>query len=305
MKLSNQLDRIADNLERLLSEDRPYSDTSVAKAENDREAEFAPFGYQRPAVEAMTRIRQAMGFAHDHTVATAVILRTPSAIFSMLTVIRTLLVGASQAYYLTDPAIDFKERLRRNANLQLAQLAEAMNLAGAGTTLYDQYDALRRSVIRDAKRFGFHTTAPEPKKAATYVPPDNWWIGTRPPTEMALLDGPLDAGPDRQFGREIYRVLSATSHAQAHSVMLQVMRESIGEPDGSGFQTVAIGLTSQQTFLWLIGVGVALNASVCRVGGFLGWDLTHWVNEVPAILRHWNRLLQSLPSDAADERPGR
>ena len=77
-----------------------------------------------PSRDILATILLAAASAADHLVATGSVLRGRNAVFAPYTVMRAAAEAAAMAVYLTDPAIDGRERVRRNMNCRLDALCE-------------------------------------------------------------------------------------------------------------------------------------------------------------------------------------
>jgi hypothetical protein len=83
----------------------------------------------------------AAASAAEHLAAVGTVLRGRNAVFAPYTVTRAAAEAAAMAVYLTDPAIDGLERVRRNMNYRLDALCEQIRLVGG----FQDDDAARMS----------------------------------------------------------------------------------------------------------------------------------------------------------------
>jgi hypothetical protein len=97
------------------------------------EAEGEPFAGEWgafPSRDVLATVLLAAASATDHLAAGGSVLRGRNAVFAPYTVTRAAAEAAAMAVYLTDPAIDGRERVRRNVNFRLDAFCEQIRLVG-------------------------------------------------------------------------------------------------------------------------------------------------------------------------------
>jgi hypothetical protein len=89
--------------------------------------------------------------------------------------------------YLADPSLDLRERIRRGVIVQLDSATEAMNFIWEDGEHLDRFAQRRHDIASAARTLGYSPVIrPERRKGNAGLFPA-WWIGVKPPTEMALL----------------------------------------------------------------------------------------------------------------------
>jgi hypothetical protein len=102
-----------------------------------------------PSRDELATTLLAAASAADHLVAVGSVLRERNAVFAPYTVMRAAAEAAAMAVYLTDPAIDGRERVRRNVNYRLDAFCEQIRLVGGFTG-----DEAARMADRSRHRLG-------------------------------------------------------------------------------------------------------------------------------------------------------
>jgi hypothetical protein len=280
---------IADKLEAVAAVVRQYviADPApwpaAAAREKAQERDFSVLPFKHPVTEAHLAPLQLMGVAQDHLVAMAAVIRAPFTVMALLTLLRTQIVATAWAWYLTDPHIDIRERVRRANNLQLQSVTEQMRLLGLDrpetAAEYERLDQHRREIAAGAKRLKWKVAMQESKKNW----PQDWWIGDKPPTEMTLVGQALrDDQLGELSGKTLYRYLSATTHAQPHALLSFVDPDQlVRRTDGSAVTALRM---RGDTLLTLAMTAVAfVNAAAARCIAFYGWPPEQWLQEVVPI----------------------
>jgi len=263
----------------------PWPD-SISSREKAREQEFDALPFEYPMAHVHLAPLQYLAVSQDHLTAIAAVVRTPGTVMALLTLQRTQLVATGWASYLADPSIDVRERVRRAMNGYLESTTEQMRLVGREDEVsargFDQLNHRRQEVIRGAKQLGWHATTPQSPKRKAW--PEVWWIGDKPPTEMAVLDSLLgDASLNDRIGYTLYRHLSGTSHARPHALLWFVDREQVlSRGDGSALAPIRMDGRMLAT-LAMTSV-VALTIAMDRCVGLYGWPPHRWKQEVVPIL---------------------
>lgn len=282
---ANQLDHVAATVGAYSELDpSPWPD-SISSRERAREQEFEPLPFEHPMAHVQLAPLQYLAVSQDHLTAIAAVVRTTGTVMAPLTLQRTQLIAAGWASYIADPSIEARERVRRTMNAYLESTTEQMRMVGCddeeSAKGFDQLDRCRREVIRGAKQLGWRANMPETPKLKAR--PKDWWIGDKPPTEMALLDSMLgDTTLNDRVGHTLYRYLSATSHAQPHALAWFVDREQIvSRGDGSAIAPIRMDERMLVT-LAMTSVGV-LTIAMDKCIGLYGWPAHRWQRDVTPI----------------------
>jgi hypothetical protein len=272
--LADRLDQVASTVrDHLELDEKPWPE-SISAREQACERDFAALPLEHPVVHTLLMPRQFLGSSQDHLVAMAAAIRTPMTVMATLTLLRTQVVGAAYPVYLADPGIGQRERVRRAMNVYLDSTTEQMRLIGHDDT--DEYDRLaerRRQIAVGARALGWTVNRPEAGRSGW---PKDWWIGTRPPTEMALVESMLgDVASEDRVGHTLYRYLCSVSHVQPHGLLSFIDRErSVSRSDGSALAAVGMDGRLLMT-LALLATG-SLTIAMDKCVGLYGWPPEAW-----------------------------
>lgn len=248
LRIADQLSLVASTLATYMQTDPKPWPECVAARERVREQEFAELPYEHPVAHAHVAPIQYLTSSQDHLLALAAALRTPDVVLAPLTLLRTQLVAAAFAIHLTDPAIDLRERIRRSLNADLQSLTEKMFLAGRGDAeAVAWYDDLER-------------------RRAWGIEP----IATEDRVDQAHL-----AENDDKLGLTLYRLLSASSHAQPHGLAFLIDRDNVTSlGDGTALGRAALSL--EMTTMFALSAATAVTLAVSNGVQFYGWPPDQW-----------------------------
>lgn len=288
--LAREVDEIGETLRWYLSQEPLWLDRSPAVQSLDHEQSYAALPFERPIVSTLIQPVLQLGHALDHLVAAASLIRTPRTVYALLTVLRPLLVSAASAYYLSDDTIDLREHVRRAMNFQLESDTELMNYIQEEGDAFDHVDARRRAIAKAAKELSFRVAKPESKKGSHRW--GQWYLDTRPPTEMTLLNGLLGHVRNREIGSDFYRLLSSVTHAQQHAVYT-VIQVSTAVPLDDGLQRVALGISGPMLVTWTVSTCAALDTVMRRCCNYYGWNPLRWNSVAPPKILKWRAWLSS------------
>lgn len=261
---------------------------SVAEGDLAHDEWDGPWG--RPTEDLVYDVQLRVGFVVDHLNALAAVLHEPRATFSVVSILRPLLVALSQLSWLyeTDPT-DTRERTRRFYALRLESIAEQQNLAkgvppGTASAAASGAELARLDAERDAVR-GWAQCAGVP----FVVPrPPRWGgaptaqVGDRVPSEQDLfavvtaVDPAGDQARGAAIAATLYRTMSAVVHAQPHG--LRQYLEQTQTPDGK--PAVRIMLNQVQSATMIGAAFTAANLTMRRLCAYYGWDLHAWAEAV-------------------------
>jgi hypothetical protein len=282
VQLADRLDEVASVVRDYIElEEKPWPE-SISSRERACEADYAALPLDHPIVHTLLMPRQYLGSSEDHLVAIAAAIRTPRTVMATLTLLRTQVVGAAYAVYLADPRIDQRERVRRAMNVYLDSTTEQMRLIGPrDANEYDQLAERRRQVTVAARALGWTVNRPASSRSGW---PKDWWIGTTPPTEMAMVEAMLgDVVSQDRLGHTLYRYLCSVSHVQPHGLLSFIDRErSVSRGDGSAVATVGMDGRLLMT-LALVATG-SLTIAMDKCVALYGWPPAMWRGKVLPIL---------------------
>lgn len=187
--LADSLSRFASVFREVLKSNQWPTPGSPAATEAGGEPFAGEWG-AFPSRDILATILLAAASAADHLVAAGSVLRGRNAVFAPYTVMRAAAEAAAVAVYLTDPAIDGQERVRRNMNYRLDALCEQIRLVGA----FQDDDAARMAdrnrqrlgdFERAARRHGFRFRRMDGPRRSAY-------LDSRLPSAMELVDLAMD-----------------------------------------------------------------------------------------------------------------
>lgn len=290
LRIADQLSLVASTLATYMRTDPKPWPECVAARERVREQEFAELPYEHPVAHAHVAPIQYLTSSQDHLQALAAALRTPDVVLALLTLLRTQLVAAAFAIHLTDPLIGLRERIRRSLNADLQSLTEKMFLAGRGdaeaVAWYDDLERRRVEIKAAAHKLGWVVKGEQtPKRTAR---PKVW--GIEPiATEMGLIDA-IFADNDDKIGLTLYRLLSASSHAQPHGLAFLIDRDNVTSlGDGTAFGRAA--LSHEMATMFALSATTAVTLAVSNGVQFYGWPAEQWKTTVVPIVDELREIL--------------
>jgi len=158
----------------------------------------------------------------DHLRALAAATDAPGVTASIATLVRPALESLGSLYWLYDPTIDTRERVRRRCNFRLASLREQWAIAASvggeqmRAAATADVEAKMASIEAGAQSHGYKVVKAKQRYdnqlGAHYLDP-------RPPSDGQLIDGPLEGGDAARLGRLVHRLTSAVIHGQAHALL--------------------------------------------------------------------------------------
>jgi len=116
--LAHRLDDLTSPLEKVAQGDPTWAAGSQAAAEIAVDTLAGPWS-SRPVQDSLLVTHAALIHAADHMRAISVTIRTDNIVVAPLTLLRPALEAIANAYYLSDPGITSRERVRRGMNAML------------------------------------------------------------------------------------------------------------------------------------------------------------------------------------------
>lgn len=248
-----------------------------------REELFAGEWGRCPSADAAAGALLATASCRDHLLGAAAIMKARCGSMSLYTVIRGSAEAAATAFYLLDPGIDARERVRRSINWRLTGLCEEMNLM-RGLTGPDAASSLRHSqqraeaIARTAAQFGFQFRKADRHRAA--------YLGTRMPGATQLMEACATRTPG--LGTAQQRVMSGVAHAQVHGLTRFMRPASLRTPEGRSM--TELNLTADRAALDLMAGPFCASSLAERLYPFMGWDIADIEPTVIAMLDTWGRI---------------
>lgn len=244
------------------------------------EPAYQQFPFAHPMTEVMLQPIRYLGYAEDHLVALAGVIRAPGTILATFTLLRTLLVSAAFARFLSDPKVDTRERFRRGMNVQLETLTERMRMVGRSDPTWTEDQEKRQRIVGAARQAKWSVKAPSPGAA---WPRD--WVIEPAPSPGVLIDALLsDADDGRKLGQFFYRLMSAMSHAQLHG-LLTMMDRSGAVSHGDGTASVPIRMDLQTLRLLAIAAVGGLTMAMDNCVAYYGWTPDSWQTRVMPVFQ--------------------
>lgn len=204
-----------------------------------------------------------------------------------ISLLRPAVVAAGINYYLLEPAIDLRERLRRGWNLELESVREQLNGIDKNDlpTAWEDTAQTRYHYLTWAKAHGYETK----KRDERYGQRRYWLVDgehdSPPPSEIKLAEGVLAALGDGNMGKTVYRFTSSFVHTRAHAFTMFL--PALGQYDEQTPYAVPLGISIENMTTWVMVVTLALHTAAVRCMGYFGWDPSAWVAGVHPILSRW------------------
>jgi hypothetical protein len=255
------------------SDGRPLPGSPAAR-ENEDESLHGEWG-QTPALDANNLGRLLCISASDHVLSLADALESPiTGAFVSFTIGRGVLEAAGRAWYLTDPAIDLRERARRYMNEKLWSINESrrfLNGLQSDTGKLDEVeDAIRRTA--ETKSYSVGRTGGNPRS--------EWHLDDKRPSVMAVCDLILPARPGKpEFGSATYRFLSASAHGGEAG-----LAGHLEHGDDAQITVVKKPESHARYLFWPVKAYVSMGD---RFLHHYGWDNTLWDQARDATLGFW------------------
>lgn len=243
---------------------------SPAAHENEDESLHGDWG-QTPALDANNLGRLLCISASDHLLSLADALDSPdTGAFVSFTIGRGVLEAAGRAWYLTDPAVDLRERVRRYMNEKLWSINESRRFLDGLQSGTDKLDEIEDAIRRTA----------ESKGHAVRNSRNGWRLDDERPSVMAVCDLVLPTQSGRpEFGSATYRFLSASAHGGEAGLA--------GHLDHDNDTQVTVIKKSEshaRYLLWPLKAYVAMGDRFLR---HYGWDNKSWAQARDAALEFW------------------
>lgn len=208
---------------------KPYKPGCTARLDGHRQRHYAGSWSRQPVDNLHMHSVGYLRRAEDHLRTIALAIPAPRILYSPLSLARVVAVSSGQCFYLLDPGVDTRERMRRGMNLHAQSLTEERNMVGADNDsasrqLHTEIDQL----CDDAVRLGFNVR----DRKHPYKPP---CFDGKIPTDTTVVTQVLDAS--EPYGKFAFRLLSAAVHSQPNIdklMDLHVLSPSRGNERGAG-----------------------------------------------------------------------
>lgn len=199
-------------------------------------------------------MNQALNTAIDHLHGIADSLESGRTIRAPLTLSRTVLEAAATGYFLSDPTVDSRERLRRSHNLRMEDLKEGANhRTGDGDA---DYLVGLEELVAFASASNFNVRPPRMEHSPPVIPSP---AGAKEAIRF-LIERMLPG-----VGLATYRMLSNVAHC----------RPNVGDvlPDDYSLSHEVDGWRKAEKIAWYtIPALLAVRQMITRVADYLGWE---------------------------------
>jgi hypothetical protein len=243
----------------------------------------------RPVQDATMAAVSALALAEDHLAGMARLIEGPGAVTTPITLARTVLAASARAFWLLDPAIDGRERLRRAMNLQLDSYRERSGLLEDSTgPQHARLVMLNLAITQTAPHHGFEVH--RDKRGPKGLWPKTWLGDDKPPpSEMQLVEQLLHVEGEKGIGTRAYRYASAVAHAQPHG--LGMVQTAVLSAPVDGVSHGRIGITLGQLANYTAPAIFGIHLACQRARDHAGLPVQAWDRAVQPALRWWADML--------------
>jgi hypothetical protein len=259
---------------------------TVAAREFALEPSFANEEIPNPVTHVILRCQQALIPAADHMLGIAACIEAEDVVLATLSLIRPIVTASGIAYYLVDPELSLRERLRRGWNIELDSFREQLNsLVDAQPEPWQAIVDARTHCLTWGTTHEFGQKSRHERFGVI-----RYWLTdgeavTPPPTEMKLAEDVLAAVGGAGMGKMTYRFASAFIHTQSHA--LTMFRPAEMHYDSQTPNVVPLGVGLSDFATWLTIAVMAVDGAAVRCGRYFGWDLSAWSSTARALLNKW------------------
>ncbi len=264
-----------------------WMDGSPAQIESDPE-ELAGEWAEQPSREAWSTTRHAIASGLDHLEALARLLPSPGVVLALSTVSRGALEAFALAFYLSEPDMGQRERVRRWVNLRLVG-AHDMTALLTRHTDDPGFDSARQAHATMVNRFvsaarlhGFDVRDEKDRGRPTY-------LETRHPSATKLCDEVVSNTTG--LGATYFSLLSSVAHSRVDGLTSYV-RPLLGTAEtGQGeVYRGQIGISSTDAALRLMAAPLAAAVATSQVLRLQGFQVPD--DEVKSMLFTWARIAE-------------
>ncbi|PVD10119.1 hypothetical protein [Streptomyces sp. CS147] len=214
----------------------------------------------------------------DHMGSLSTLLTSPGGITATHTLARAMLDISTGPWFLLEPGIDGRERVRRHMNLRLQSLKEQTHLETGTdrTAIKVQAEGRIQRIVQAARAHGFDVR----RTSDRYQPP---FLGTKLPTTTALATQMIDPA----LGQLLWRIGSAVAHGQQHGISMFL--EQIDQPVDPlhGDAAAQMGASAEATALRCGGGPLAVICTLQRLFLQFGWDTTRLSIATADVVNTW------------------
>lgn len=287
------LRRVASATLALTDGDRPGRPGSVAERETADRSLDGSWG--RATFEVEHEVPPRLMASADHMIALAALTLEPRVILAMASVVRPCLENLAIVFWLYEPGIDTRERVRRRMNLRLSALIEQQNISAAtGNGKTEGFARDMLSIRSSAQQHGYVWKVRKGRPLAHGMLHERF-LDQQMPTQRRLLSD-LFADPDgtdQGLGKLFQHLTSSVLHGHLHGTAAFILDT---EPTSlTGVAAAGIGLDGPR-FAQLYGaVLIAAVSTMGRCGQHFGWDLGPWMITVRPAMSTLTPLIATTP----------
>jgi hypothetical protein len=264
---------------------------TMAAAEHDDEPTYADDQVTDPVLHVQVRAHHSLIAAIDHLGGVAACIAAENVTLAAISLLRPTVVAAGVNYWLLDPGISLRERLRRGWNLELDSIRQQMNSISKAENpqFWEDLAISRHRYLSWAEAHGYQRQVRKERYGER-----RYWLTdgteTAPPlAEIKLAEAVLSAVGDGGMGKQAYQFTSSFIHTQPHafSMFLPAYMQTDSQTPG----VVPLGVAIDDMTTWMMVATLAVHTAAARCGYYFGWDLTKWVKVVNAIMSKWTDTL--------------
>ncbi|MGW6739359.1 hypothetical protein ACWGDX_01225 [Streptomyces sp. NPDC055025] len=226
----------------------------------------------RPVHDAHLAAISPTSAVMDHLDGLGMLFTSPSGLMASHTVARSALDIATKPWFLLEPDIGARERVRRYMNYRLQSLKEQSLMLGNDHA--SEAEAVRQHVrerteriLRAARHHGFSVKG----KIMDKVRP--CYLGPHPVPSTTEMASDVIAPGGSQLGALLWRATSAIAHGQTHGLMM-FYAEAPGAPvtgPDDHFEYRQMQISPQEAALRCAGAPLATLAMLRRLYSHYGW----------------------------------
>jgi hypothetical protein len=266
---------------------------TLAAAEHEAEPTYADDQVTDPVLHIQVRAHHSLIAAIDHLGGVAACIQAENVALATISLLRPTVVAAGVNYYLLDPDISLRERLRRGWNLELDSVREQLNSINKmeDPQMWQDLAVARNRYLVWAESHGYQRQTRKERYGER-----RFWLANGPETapplpEIQLAEAVLGAVGDGGMGKQVYRFTSSFIHTQPHAFSMFMPAVTQSDPQTPG--VVPLGIAVEDMTTWLMVVILAVHTAAARCGRYFGWDLERWVRVVHSIMSKWVETLHS------------
>ncbi|MFE3195874.1 hypothetical protein ACFXHA_43225 [Nocardia sp. NPDC059240] len=242
---------------------KPYKPTCQARRDGYAQHHYTGAWSRQPVDNLHMHAVGYLRRAEDHLRTIALAATAPKILYSPISLARIVTVSSGHCFYLLDPGIEVRERMRRALNLHAHMLAEQRNLIGDPTSPAAQLLQTQiTQLCADARRMGFTV-------AGAAQPWSPHYFDKKIPSDTDIVGWVLDAdGSGGGHGKFAFRLFSAAVHSQPNIEAL--LHKHVISPSREGMSTAMPGLTLETLAAVVAAAACAFYEAHLRMRTYFG-----------------------------------